>query len=246
MRISRTSAALTVGLVGLLGLTSTGPAGAAAALTKPQAKAIANVAVVMQKDLPKQYFTPPRSANEPDRKDERAFYKCLGIAEPSYLGRNVGMKFLYADKVGSPEATTLEVDSKADVVDSVDAAVANQQKLRTAKAVSCYRERLVKAISRNLRGTPKAVAVELLEATVAGADEAWAYRVTFTISSGGRDVSGNGYVLGARVGQALLTVAYTGSGKDFALDEVTALAAKPVARAQQATPASKAKAPKKR
>lgn len=245
MRTTRTTVALTSVLAGVLVATGTGPAGAAGdgvALTKPQAKAIANAGVVMRQDLPANSFTPPRSESEPDRKEEAAFYRCLGVAQPTYLARNSGLKFIRGDDIGTPDAWTLEVDSQADVADSTSDAVKDQLNMRTAKAVSCYREKLTRALSRNLRGAPKAVAVELVQAAVAGADEAWAYKLSFTVASMGEDVSGNGYVVGSRVGQALLSVLYTGTGKEYTLDEVTTVAAKPVARAKQATPASKAKA----
>lgn len=245
------STAIRAGIISILGgvlvAAGTGSAGAAtngATLTEPQARAIVNAGVVMRQDLPTDYFSPPRSANEPDRKQEAAFYRCLGEQAPKYLARNVGGKYLWADGIGSPQAKTLEVDSRADVTDSTAAAVRNQATWRTPKAIGCYRDGLMKAMSRNLRGTPKAITVELVEASVAGADEAWAYQVSFTVRSQGRDVNGNGYVVGSRVGQALLTLFYTGSGKDWTLDEATTVAAKPVARAKQATPASKAAAPR--
>lgn len=244
MRRGRTLTALTLGVAAMLPTALAGSVGAATgapALTQPQARAIVAAGVIKQDDLPKGFFTPPMTANDPDRKEEIAFYACLGRDVPAFLARNQGTKFLTADKVGQAGAWTLEVDSSADVTKSLAAAKDDQTALRTSKAVSCYRELLVAAISKNLGAEPKSVAVELVAAQVAGADEVWAYRLAWTVARDGEEISGNGYLVGSRVGRALLRVSYTGTGKDYTLTEVTELAAKPLARAKRATPRAAAK-----
>jgi hypothetical protein len=242
MRTRRRIAALTVGLSGVLAATLAGPAGAATVLTKPQAKAIVAAGVVKNDDLPKGFFSPPFTAAEPDRADEVEYYTCLGVKRPEFLARNTGTTFLTGKNLGKDDAWTLEVGSSADVVDSLEVAEADQAAQRTAKAVSCYREQLAEDLSRGAE--LKSVGVELVPATVAGADEAWAYRLTWTVTRDQQEITGNGYLVGSRVGQALLKVLYTGSGKQFTVAEVTGLAAKPLARAKQVTTARWVEKPK--
>lgn len=222
-----------IAVVGLLLATGPGPATAAGALTGPEAQAIAAGGIVHAGDLPRDYFSPPRTSVEPDRSAEVEFYGCLGSRQPEYLARNVGPTFLYAESLGTPQAKSVSVASTADVATEQEAATADQQNLRTAKAARCYRKRLDSQL-RAQRVQPKGLSVTLVRAAVPGADEAWAYRYAFTASNRGTEVSRAGFVVGARVGQALLSVSYTVSGQQVTLATVTELAAKPVARVQRA------------
>lgn len=242
MRTRRRVAALTLGLSGVLAASLAGPAGAATVMTKPQAKAVAAAGVVKNEDLPKGFFSPPFTASEPDRGDESAYYTCLGVKQPAFMARNTGSTFVTGKNLGKDDAWTAEVGSSADVADSVEAAEADQAAQRTAKAVGCYREQLAKDLAR--AGDLKSVGVELVPATVAGADEAWAYQLSWTVTRDKQELSGNGYLVASRAGQALLKVLYTGSGKQFTVAEVTELAAKPLARAKQVTTARWVEKPK--
>lgn len=225
MRTAATAVAVTLGLCGLL-------ASSAAAITRPEAQAVAAAGVVRAGDLPRNYFSPPRTSAEPDRSAEVEFYGCLGSRQAKYLARDLGPTFLYAEGLGTPQGKSVSVASTADVATEQEAAAADQQNLRTTKAARCYRKRLDSQL-RAQRVRPKAVSVTLVPAAVPGADEAWAYRYTFTVSNAGTEVSRAGFVVGARVGQALLSVSYTVGGQQVSLATVTELAAKPVARVRQ-------------
>ncbi|MGQ0846360.1 MAG: hypothetical protein ACT4QF_19725 [Sporichthyaceae bacterium] len=237
MRIRPTTAALAVGLSGLLAASSVGPAAAVAALTEPEAKAIANAGVVQQGDLPAGYFPPPTAAKKADTAADEAFYACLGTAQPTYLARNQGAVFVYAENVGSPGGVSSQVDSSAGVTTAAEA-IANQTALRSEKGAECFRQQLAATIARSGAADAQ-VGAKLEPVTVKGADEAWAYHFAFAYSANGQQAAGNGYLLGVRVGQALLKVTYAGGGRELTLAEAAAIAASPAARAAQVAKTAK-------
>lgn len=238
MRVRPTTAVLAVGLTGLLAAASANPAAAVAALTEPEARAIANAGVVQQGDLPAGYFPPPTAAKQASDESEAAFYKCVGVPAPTYLARNQGPVFVYAEKVGSPGGTSTQVDSSADVASSLAEATANQASLRSEKAAECFRQQLADTIGRS-GATESQVGAKLEAATVKGADEAWAYHFAFAYKQNGQQAGGNGYVLGVRVGQALMKVTYAGGGRELTLAEATAIAGSPAGRAAQVAKTAK-------
>ncbi len=211
------------------------PAHAVDAITAPEARAAADVGVVEASDLPPSYATPPpRAAADPGggADGEEEFYACLGAGQPEYLARHRGGTFLYAEKVGTPQAVEMSVQSQADVADAEDSAVRDQENLGTTKGARCYEKRLT-AHLQGQRLAPKQVSVELVRATVTGADEAWAYRIRFVVTRQGTEVTRTGYVVGSRVGEALLSVVHLAGGRKVDLSTVLDLAAKPVARVRQ-------------
>lgn len=228
-----TTTVVAAGLCGVMLTLGASPAVAGAGLSAPEAQAIASAGVVRASDLPPGYFGPPPGvAATPDSEGEEEFYACLGAGQPDYLARNRGGAFLFAEKVGTPQATEVAVHSAADVADAEAAAIADQENLRTSKGARCYSKR-VDAHLRATRLAPKQLSVDLVRAVVPGADEAWAYRVEFVVTRQGKDVARNGFVVGARVGEALLEVSYLAGGQQAALATVLDLAAKPVARVRQ-------------
>ncbi|MGQ0846358.1 MAG: hypothetical protein ACT4QF_19715 [Sporichthyaceae bacterium] len=205
----------------------------AEAITAPEAQAVAAAGVVRSTDLPPGYFGPPPGiASDPDGESEREFYACLGSGQPAYLARNRGGTFLFAEKVGTPQAVEVAVHSTADVADAQEAAVADQENLRTSKGARCYKKRLESHL-RAKRLTPKRLSVDLVRAVVPGADEAWVYRVEFAVTRQGEELERHGFVVGSRVGEALLEVSYLAGGRKADLATVLELAAKPVARVRQ-------------
>ena len=232
MRIKTGNVALLVGLSGLLALSGTGTAGAATDLTRSEAKKLSKIGVVKSADVPDEYFTPARTAgvseDDDDARRRRGDLQQVSGRLASRLpdAQDRPDALLRAAGTGQvPRAQLLGGRRRA-----VAAAAAYHKALATAKGADCYRERLVNTISRNVDAVPKSVTVTTVPATVKGADEAWAYRVTFTIKVKDKEVVGNGHLVGSRVGQALLLVGFTGTGQEFTLAEATDYAAKPAGR----------------
>lgn len=211
---------------------SANPAAAAADMTLPEAYAIAEAGVVQSADVPPGYYGRPAAMDAPDHDGETEFYACLGAGQPRYLARNRGASFRSGAPLRRTQAGGVTVHSAADVAETEQAALADQQNLGRAKGARCYEKRLTNHL-RAQRLEPKEVSVDHVPAMVAGADEAWAYRVRFVLTRAGDDVAYNGYQVEARVGHALLSVSYLAGAARPALATVTELAAKPVARVRQ-------------
>jgi hypothetical protein len=193
-----------------------------------KAESVARAGVVLRDDIPIA-FTESRAPEHNADRDDKAFAACLGTT-PRYVAWNRGTSWVYWENLGTVQERAIGIFSTASVAPAVGDAVAEQQTMRTDQAAQCYRERLATMISRDLRSRPESVNVDVVAATVKGADEAWAWQFTFNRMYEGMELSGKGYVVGSRVGRTLLTVTVLGNRELGELPAMLDLAAQPVRR----------------
>jgi hypothetical protein len=165
----------------------------AATLSTSQAKKLAKAAVLTPKDLKGWEFE--ASKVEPgDNADEKAMYKCLGLAKPSFTARNRGYS------ISSP-SQPLEIDSSADVASSTARATAYLKAQQSKKGASCAKKLIVDGLT-GLGAQDVKVSVKQVPITVAGADR----DVAFHVAVSGTGLAIDGYVIEAQVGRTEISV----------------------------------------
>ena len=226
--------AATVALSGCSGSSSAGkqaggsgsptPSATATTLSLDKAKALAAAAVLTSADLPG-YTSKPQTHDASDDATEKQVEACIGLTEPHYVTRNIGMAY---------SKGTDEIDSSADVVEST--AVAQQQLhgLLSSKAPTCFIRTLKTALGSSgitfVSGSAKRVPL-----TVAGSDGAFGFRLAVVAKAQGRTINITGYETGSLVGQVEIDVTLISVGpSSVTLADVTALATKATARVRSA------------
>lgn len=210
-------------------LAGTQPVEAASDPSQRKAESVARAGVILQNDIPLA-FTASRAGDGDADRDDATFAACLGRTAPVSVARTRGTSWVYWENLGTSQERSVGIFSTASVLQATGEATAEQRVMRTDRATRCYRERLRTMIARDLDSTPDAVSVDLVAATVKGADEAWAWQFSFLRTYQGEERSGKGYVVGSRVGRTLLTLTVLGNRELGDLPAMLDLAAQPVAR----------------
>ncbi|MGQ0465983.1 MAG: hypothetical protein ACT4QG_11745 [Sporichthyaceae bacterium] len=234
MRVRPRTAAITA--LGLSGLLAAVAGQVVAAQTGPgpaEGKALANAGVVQQNDLPEGYAASATAAKATDDTGERAFYECMATTAPTPVAQSRGSVFVQADKAGTPEASSSQVDSVARVLEDSDAASANQELRRSDKGADCFKQQLLASIAQTPDVKDATATTKLVPITVEGADEAWAYAFDFNYVAKDQPAAGTGYLVGSRVGETLIDVTYAGAGRELSAEEAAAIAKEPVARVKK-------------
>lgn len=159
-------------------------------VTAAQAKELAAKAILQADDLPG-YSGKPATHDASDAQVEATTQKCLGAPTPHYLARNFGTQFTKGQA---------EIDSSADVADSVANAKTQLDALTGPKAAGCLRQSL-DAVVAHSGGTVKSFSATLVPVTVPGADASFAYKFEIQAAFNAQSVTISGYEVGALVGQ---------------------------------------------
>ncbi len=203
-------------------------------MSKGKAESMAQVGVILPGDLPEAFTAgrpaPPKTLDE----EEAAFYRCVGTQAPPLLVRHRGAAFVVGENIGTPAERTNRIGSVADVTKDTVAAANDQERMRSHAAAQCYKERLVTMIQRDLKTSPTEVKVDLVPATVRGAEEAWGWQFSYARAVEGEEILTNGFVIGSRVGRSLLSMTAMGGAELGELGAVLQLMAEPVARVRAA------------
>lgn len=152
------------------------------------AKRLAAAGVLTAADLPG-WTTTTQTFDASDQTREDAVKQCQGLALTPYAARDHGRTF---------DKDAVEISANADVSATREQALAEMSALRSADGPRCYREPLMRAGAAE-------VTIEVVPATVLGADDVVAYRVTFTIAGAAGVLRGSGFQIVALVGQTEIT-----------------------------------------
>ena len=163
-----------------------------ALLPKAKAEKVAQAAVLAPKDMPG--YKAEALAGDRTRESKRD--SCLGLKAPAYLVRNFGVAYANG---------TLTIDSNADVAPSVAAATKEIKVYQSTKGPACY-EQLLRADLADASLTPTEVKVSKAAVHVAGADDAFAYRVEIKATGPSGPLTLTGWQVGSRVGPVTLGV----------------------------------------
>jgi hypothetical protein len=183
-------------------------------LTKAEAKRLAAAAILTKADLPG--YTAKAGEDSEDEAADKKIYGCLGVAKPKYLTRDWGRAFTKGD---------LEIDSSADVVESVSAAEKEIHAFKNPAATACVKDQFTGLFAGTGAQVTK-LTVDPVKPTVAGADDAFGFRLSITLSGPGGTAEMTGLIIGTLVGPVEISVASFQTGSDsFTLKKAEALAA---------------------
>lgn len=170
-------------------------ASTAAAVTSDQTKAASDAAVLTAADLPG--FTAATQTHDPsDDANDAKLATCLGVPTPTYLSRNFGTAFTKGD---------LEIDSSADVAQSVEAAKVQLAGFTSAKAPDCIKS-VLSDLFASSGSTITSFSAKPLPVTIAGSDASFGFTFEFSATEQGQSIQLSGYELGSLVGQVEIDV----------------------------------------
>jgi hypothetical protein len=172
----------------------------AAALTVQEAKTLAAAAILRDADMPG-YTAKPGTHDATDVRSEAQEQRCLGLPPQQFRARDFGKEFTKGD---------LEVDSSADVASSVADGKQQLAAITGSKAKGCLKQAL-DAIVAASGGTVRSFSANLVPATIADADAAFAYQLSVQAAFNGQAVTIAGYEVGTLVGQVEVDTQATGT-----------------------------------
>jgi hypothetical protein len=146
---------------------------------------------------------------------------CLDRPLTAYQARDPGRSF---------KKDGVEVTSKAEVTATPEQSISDLEAMRSSSGARCFRKALLEVAPEDVELSVKAVPV-----TVDGADQAVAYRISYTVEDDD-GFSGGGYQIIALVGstQIWLDTSEGSEEPTFSLDRLAGLAERLVARVQAA------------
>ncbi len=153
------------------------------------AKQLAAAGVLTAADLPG-WTTTSQTFDASDKSREDQDKECMRVALTPYAARDFGRTF---------EKDAVVISASADVTATREQSVAEMAAWHSLDGPRCYRERFLKAGAAEMT-------IDIVPTTVLGADDAVAYRVSFTIAGPSGIVRGGGFQIFALVGQTEITI----------------------------------------
>ena len=206
--------------------TAHSPTPAPTPLALAQGKKIAAAGILSTADLPG-YAAKPATPDASDDEADAQVATCTGTPKQTYLTRNGGLEFTKGSR---------EVDSSADVASTAEMAAASLTEFTGSKGPSCF-ESVFKSLIEKEGATIVSFSAKPTPVTIAGADQAFLFKLDIKAKAGTQTVELHGFESGALVArQVEISVSTLDSATEtFTQSETTDLLTTATQRAKAAT-----------